>query len=142
MDATQMVEDARILLEQMSESPDTVLTSLDQAEQSTVIAALAGLADRAAAVQTEAELLTVAEAMHRLVEDTPALRALLLPSEEEVAAARAQRTITLADHRATTNTNAHVHAHAAQIRNTMVECRQRLEQALREQTQQEHKNER
>ena len=66
------------LLERMAEEPRTVLETLNPTEQERVITELGVLAERAAGVQAEADLLYVADAVHRMVEETPALGVLLL----------------------------------------------------------------
>src|SRR6266704_1214259 len=121
------VEGALILLEQMSEYPHEVLGKLDVEEQAVVMEMLDALVKQADAVQSEADLLKVADAIYRLVEDRPGLGALLLPEGTDVAKERSQRGVTLDDHLATTGKDAYVQQRAPQMRNALIECRKRLE---------------
>ncbi len=134
MDVEETVRDSQVLLEQMTEEPEAVLEALQPAERTEVVAELHTLSERAARVQTEAELMEVADAVHRLVEETPALAALLLPREigaTRVPKRRKTRKITVDNHKAAYSKDLHAQEHAARIRNRVVECRGQLEQALR-----------
>lgn len=133
MDVEETVRDSQVLLEQMTEEPEAVLEALQPAERTEVVTELRALSGRAAEVQTEAELVEVADAVHRLVEETPALAALLLPKEMDVTRARKRRKtrkITVDQHEAAYSKDLHAQEHAARIRNRVVECRGQLEQAL------------
>src|SRR5436190_17542894 len=102
MNAEQSVEEALILLEQMSEDPNEILQVLDETEQFAMMQDLDVLAERAASIQSGGELLNLADAIHRLVEDRAGLKELLLPKGTDVAEERTQRTVTLAVQQATT----------------------------------------
>jgi hypothetical protein len=136
MNAEESVQASMTLLERMAEEPRAVLETLNPTEQERVITELGVLAERAAGVQAEADLLYVADAVHRMVEETPALGVLLLPDEVPVDAAQEQqpttRKITATYDEAAYRKSRHAQERAAQIRNRVVECRQRLERALRE----------
>ena len=135
MNAEETVRASLTLLEQMSEEPGTVLEALNPTEQERVMTELGVLAERAAGVQAEADLLFVADSVHRLVEEIPALGVLLLPDEMRVDAAQEQRPrtrkVTVNYDQAAYRKSRHAQERAAQIRNRVVECRQRLEKALR-----------
>ena len=60
------------------------MLALDAAEQSAVMQELGTLAERAATIQGGADLLKLADAIFRLVEDRPGIRALLLPEGTDV----------------------------------------------------------
>jgi hypothetical protein len=83
MSVDEAVRNSQALLEQISGQPEAVLAALDPGERVRVVDELSALAERASGVQAEADLLYVAEAVHGLIEETPALAALLLPTETE-----------------------------------------------------------
>jgi hypothetical protein len=139
MKAEQIVEEALILLEQMSEYPNEILQVLDKAERSVVMREMDLLAERAATIQSSDALLSLVDAIYRLVEDQPGLKALLLPEVTDVAEKRAQRTVTMADQLATTDLNAYAQQRAPQIRNAVIEVRAQLEAALQKNTESKHK---
>ena len=139
MNAQQSVEEALILLEQMSEDPNEILQVLDKAEQSAVMQDLDVLAERAATIQSGADLLSLVDAIYRLVEDRPGLKALLLPEGTDVEEEQSQRTVTMGDQQATTELNAYAQSRAPQIHNTVITCRAQLEAALQKKAESEHK---
>ena len=139
MNTEQSVEEALILLEQMSEDPNEILQVLDEAERAAVMKDLDVLAERAATVQSGADLLSLVDAIHRLVEDRPGLKALLLPEGTDVAQERAQRSITLADQQATMGLNEYAQQRAPQMHNAVITCRTQLEAALQKKAESEHK---
>jgi hypothetical protein len=102
MNAEQSVEEALILLEQMSEDPNEILRVLDDAELYSLMKELSVLAEQAATIESSAELLQLADAILRLVEDRSGLRGLLLSEEIDVNKERSQRTITIDYQQATT----------------------------------------
>ena len=122
MNAEDSVRASMTLLEHMSEEPRTVLEALNPTEQERVITELGVLAEQA-------------DSVHRLVEEIPALGVLLLPDEMRVNAAQEQgprtRKITKTYDERAYRKSRHAQERAAQIRNRVVECRQRLEKALR-----------
>lgn len=142
MNEEQIVQNAETLLEQMTEYPNDTLAVLDPAGRKMIVQTLGKLSERAGVVQDEDDLLSVADAIQRLVEDTSALRALLLPEETDIATEQEQRTVTQAHHKAAAEKAErakHIQTRAAQIRNRLVECNQKLEQALRELVDKERK---
>jgi hypothetical protein len=132
MSAAKEVQDSLVLLQQLTRYSKRVLSKLDQAERDKVREELRALDDQTAGVSSEAELLDVADAVHRLVEETPALKTLLLPEEMDVEAAQEERRITLEDYGANPPESRYVQEYAPQIRNHIVECRQELERQLQE----------
>ena len=137
MDTEKTVRESMAMLERMSEAPETVLEALDPAHRDRVITRLGVLADRAAGVQAEADLMYVAGAVRRLVEETPALAAWLMPGEtgEAAQAGPRRRKITFGYDQAAYRKSRYAQEQAAQIRNHVVECRARLESALQERRQ-------
>jgi hypothetical protein len=140
MNPEQSVEEALILLEQMSEVPNEILQVLEEAEQSAVMKDFDVLAKRAATIQNGADLLGLVDAIHCLVEDRPGLKALLLPEGTDVTQERAKRTVTLADQQAAMELNAYAQLRAPQIHNTIITCRRQLEAALQKKVEAEHKS--
>jgi hypothetical protein len=130
VEGPRSVTGALILLGQMSEYPADVLEVLAPAERSAVLAELDTLTERAAAVDSSADLFGLADAVHRLVEDREPLRALLLPAGADVAQEQAQRTVTLADQEATDEFGSYVAELTPQIRNAVTQCRAQLRAAL------------
>lgn len=131
MKADRQVEGALILLAQMSEYPNEVLGVLNVMEQNAVVAALEAWAEQVAVMQNDADLLKLADAIYRLVEDQPGLRALLLPSGTDVAEGQSQRKVTLDAHLATTGEQAYAQKYAPQMRNTVIDFKAQFEAALR-----------
>ena len=125
----RIVDDAEQLLGWICDYPNQVLAALDPAGRETLLDALRELSRQAAAVRGEAVLLELADAIQRLVEETPALRNLLLPEGMDVAAAQSQRAVTLKDHQKAevrAERDQHARECAAQIENIMVEIRTKL----------------
>lgn len=139
MNTQQSVEEALILLEQMSEDPNEILQVLDEAEQSAVMKDLDVLSERAATIQDGADLLSLVDAIYRLVEDRPGLEALLLPEGTDVEEEQFQRTVTLGDQQATMELNAYAQQRAPQIHNAVIECRAQLKAALQKRGESEHR---
>ena len=139
MNTEQSVEEALILLEQMSEDPNEILQVMDEAEQSAMMQDLDMLAERAATIQNGADLLSLVDAIYHLVEDQPGLKALLLLEGTDVEEEQSQRTVTLGDQQATIELNAYAQQRAPQIHNTVIECRAQLKAALQKRGESEHK---
>ena len=98
------------------------------------------LAERAETIQNSADLLSLVDATHRLVEDRPGLKALLLPEGINIEQEQSQRTVTIVDQQATTELNTYIQQWAPQIHNTVIECRAQLEAALKKKEESEHKS--
>jgi hypothetical protein len=139
MNAQQSVEEALILLEQISEDPNEILQVLDEAEQLAMMKNLDILAKRAAIIQSGADLLSLVDAIYRLVESRPGLKALLLPEGTDVEEEQTQRTVNMGDQQATMELNAYAQQRAPQIHNTIITCRTQLEAALQKKVESEHK---
>ncbi len=138
MNTQQNVEETLILLEQMSEYPNEILQVLDEAEHFSVMQDLDVLAERAATIQSGADLLSLVDAIYRLVEGRPGLKALLLPEGTDVEQEQSQRIVTLGDQQATTELNAYAQQRAPQIHNTVINCRTQLAAALQKKAESEH----
>jgi hypothetical protein len=158
MDTEKTVRDGIRLLEQIARNPEDVVEALAPAEGKRTVEKLCVLEEQSAGVQNEAELLALADAVNRLIEETPALAALLLPDEMDVGTAQEVRKITLEDYAADAPESPYVQGYSAQevrkitlesygtgapesryvqeyvpqIRNHIVECRKELERQLRE----------
>jgi hypothetical protein len=138
MNIEQSVEGALSLLEQIRDYPDEVLQELDENEQANVMRELDVLAEQAATLQSDTDLLQLADAIYSLVESQAGLRSLLLPEGTDVAQQLAQRSVTLADYQATTAMDAYVQQWAPQIRNAVIEVGAQLEAALQKKTEAAH----
>ncbi len=138
MNIEHCVEEALILLVQMSEEPNAILQVLDEAEQAAVMRELGVLAAQAAAIHSSADLLKLADAIHCLVEDRPRLGALLLPEGTDVQEERAKRVVAIADQRATAEPNVYVQERAPLIRNAVIESRAQLAAALQKTAEPKH----
>jgi hypothetical protein len=139
MSQEQRVREVLILLLQMSVDAKDVVQVLDEAERSSFIKQLGVLYEQAAAVQSDADLSNLIDAIHRLVEDRPALVSLLLPEGNDAIQQSPLRSVSMADHLATVEPNAYAQARAPQIRNVVIECRTQLEAALQEASEPKHK---
>jgi len=130
MSTEKFMRNVEILLEQMIEEPEAVLEALDPSAQQQFITTLGQLADRATHVDTDADLINLSYDIYALVEGIPELRDLLLPSAVHTETVHKQRKVTLADHQATSVQNQYTQAYAPQVINSVLECRQKLEQRL------------
>jgi hypothetical protein len=139
MNLEQRVREVLILLLQMSEDPIEVVQVLDEAVRSSFIKELGVLGKQAAAIQSGADLSNLIDAIHRLVEDRPALVSLLLPEGNDATQQSPLRSVSMADHLATVEPNAYAQARAPQIHNAIIECRTQLEAALQEASEPKHK---
>jgi hypothetical protein len=149
VDIEKAVRGSIRLLERMAEDPNAVLKALDPEEQDRVMTELRMLADWSTRVRNEADLRNLTDAVHCLIEETPALTAFLSSREGGVTAVqkrRTTRTITsgYTDSRPLGTSGGrtksayeswHVRAHADQIGNHVFNVRQKLEWALRERPQ-------
>lgn len=129
MSIDRQLRTAEILLEQIAEEPEAILRLLQPAERDAVMAELRRLEVQAESVASEESILDVSMGVHELVSMSPSLRRTLLPS---IDIDSPQRQITVMAHQATAERREHVQRQAAQIRNRMLECRKKLEEALRE----------
>jgi len=96
---------------------------------------LRALADRCAEVEDKEALRHATDAVHRLVGETPALGALLLPRETSVTLPRERpttRKVTFEYDQKAYRKSRYAQDRGAQIRNHVVVCRQKLESALQE----------
>ena len=137
MGVAETVQDSEVLLKHLTEEPEVVVEALTLEERARVVSDLHVLADKAAEVRSEADLLYVANAVWLLVKETPTLAALLLPQDAyatETRNRRKRRKVSRAHHEAVQRESRHAQERAAQIRNHIVESHQKLVQALREPT--------
>lgn len=127
MSVEEIVRNSELLLKQLAEEPETVLKALSTAERTGVVSILQDLSIEAAEARSEADLLYVANRVRRLVEKTPALAAQLsLPNLYPTR----RRGVSASNHQAEQRESRYAQERAAQIRNHIVECQQRLSQAL------------
>jgi hypothetical protein len=80
VDADDVVRNAEAMLGKLNRRRDRVLAQLDEEGLTPLARQLDDLVMRATEVQTQGDLIDLARAIHELVEETPALRALLLPT--------------------------------------------------------------
>jgi hypothetical protein len=130
----------------LAEHPKVVLKELSPEEQDRVMAELRALADRSTGVENEADLRNLTDAVHHLVEETPALTAFLSSRERGVRTAQKQPTtrkvpFEYVDSRSPRTSEGRteetyeewqVQAHAIQIGNHVFDVRRKLKKALRE----------
>jgi CHAT domain-containing protein/tetratricopeptide (TPR) repeat protein len=128
---TDIVKGSLDLLEQMTENPDEVRAALDPEERKRVVAELHDLESRAAGVQTNKDLLTLADAVHQLVESTPALADLLLPEEVDAATEQEKRWFYIEDPKPSCEA-LHIQENTTLILNEVHELRWNLEESARE----------
>ena len=140
MSQEQRVREVLILLLQMSEDAKDAVQVLDEAERSSFIKELGVQYEQAAAIQSDADLSNLIDAIHRMVEDRPALVSLLLSQGNDATQQSPLRSVSMADHLATVESNAYAQARAPQIRNAIIECRTQLEAALQEASEPKHKS--
>jgi hypothetical protein len=129
-----LVQDAELLLKQMKGLPKRVLAAVPLARRSDFIAAIDALTENANEVQTEEDLLSLADGIHRLVEGESELQALLLPDGRNVAPTEVARQVTPEDHQKTSGKNEYAQKRAAQIRNSVIDCSNTLKEVLRRET--------
>jgi len=130
MEADSVIQSAEIVIRQMTDNPEEVLAALAPAERALLMEELGRLSARAAAVTSEAGLVALADAICRLVEDSPALRPLFFEAGFDVDKAQARRKVSLAEHEALTGADQYTQARAIQVKNSVIECRDQLQKAL------------
>ena len=91
MGVAETVQDSEVLLKHLTEEPEVVVEALTLEERARVVSDLHVLADKAAEVRSEADLLYVANAVWLLVKETPTLAALLLPQDAYATETRNRR---------------------------------------------------
>jgi hypothetical protein len=128
----QKMEGAMILLDQISEYPNEVMQALDNPEKFAIVKELDALAERAAGIQSSGDLLGLFDAVYNLTIGRAALKALLLPAGDYADEEQLQRRVTLEDQQLTTELNDYAQQVAPQIRNNVVECREKLQALLDE----------
>lgn len=129
----QEVQSSIGLLQRMSEDPKVVLAALNPAERERVITKLGALADQSAGVVAEADLQDVINELYRLVEDTRDLNELLLSQGRRAKPAKKRpttRKITFGYDKRAYDRPSYAQERAAQIRNYVVQCHERLVNAL------------
>ena len=97
MNNTQIMKQAIDLLEQISEDPDYFAQEIGPIDGALVVQTLSALSQQSATMQTEAELLRLCDTMHKLVEELPALRELLLTRQSNVIETQEYRSVTIHD---------------------------------------------
>jgi hypothetical protein len=135
VDSEQRVLGSLTLLEKMAAKPHAVLDVLTLSDQEKIMDQLRVLTEEASGVEAEADLAYVIDKVHLLVAETPALAALLLAQEVRMPVTQDQATtrkVTRKRDLEAYRKSRHAQERAAQIRNHVVECRRRLEQALLE----------
>lgn len=146
MDTEKAVRSSIRLLKWLAENPKAVLKELSPEEQDRVTTELRVLGDRSTGVENEADLRNLTDGVHHLVEETPALSALLSSRERGVRTDQKQPTtrkvsfeyVDLRSPRTSEGRTEgayeewHAQAHANQIGNHVFDVRQKLEKALRE----------
>ena len=132
MNIEQQTEETLSLLTQMSEYPNEVLAKLKhKTERDAMLTALDVLAAQANIAQSDADLLNLTDAIYRLVNDRPGLKALFSLEEAEGVEGREQREVTQADHLAASRQQTYAQTYIPQIRNAVITCHTQLKAALR-----------
>ena len=72
------------LLEQISEDADYMAEEIGPTDGAIVIQRLAALSQQASTIQSESQLLALCDSIHKLAEEMPALRDLLIPEDSDV----------------------------------------------------------
>jgi len=85
MNADEIITSAVMLLQQITDDPDEAQRHLSDAERTGAIATLSSLGEQAAGIHDAAGLLTLADGILRLIEDTPGLRAWLIAKKSDIA---------------------------------------------------------
>ena len=101
MNKTQIMQQAIDLLEQISEDPDYFAEEIGPIDGALVVQSLSALFQQTGTIQTDAQLLTLCDTIHKLVEEVPALRELLLDPQTNVTETQEYRAITINDISAT-----------------------------------------
>lgn len=137
MNAREMVKGSLILLKQMNKHRGEVQTELDPGDRKRVAAKLHDLGKQATEIDDEADLLALADEVHRLVETTPALATLFLPEETDIETEQEKRTI-LMEHSEPSPEALHVQTHKALIDNEIYEIRTSSEEPPQKEETQEN----
>ena len=95
MNNTQIMKQAIDLLEQISEDPDYFAQEIGPIDGALVVQTLSALFQQTATIQTETQLLMLCDTIHKLVEEVPALRELLLAPQTNVTETQEYRAVTI-----------------------------------------------
>lgn len=121
--------DATLLLEQLAEEPEAIVEIVPPDELGTVVSALHSLSEDSRDIVDEDGLLDFSQAVYDVFAKNPALRQALIPETSE---AQTMRKVSVQTHQDLLERNENAQTKVAQIRNRVIECREKLESALQD----------
>ena len=130
MNEKGMLNVVKILLKHMSKYHRRVMDELSPIEKALTVETLAALIEKTRTVQSQADLLALANAIHTLVEEIAGLRDLLLEEHIDIAQAQADRTMMLADIESTEERDKEAMKYASEMENDLVYSHDQLAQSL------------
>ena len=129
MSTETIIEQAELIIKQLAENPRSLRRCLDKATTEQVIAKLTDLSEQAGRVDSETDLLALADGIQRLIEDAPTLKTLFPNLKSD----RGQRELTIAEFNKITadKPKPTTKDKAGQLKNHLTTSREALHKALR-----------
>ncbi|MDM8518750.1 hypothetical protein QUF64_01785 [Anaerolineales bacterium HSG6] len=128
MNEQTIIEQAELIIKQLAENPRSLRRCLDKTTTEQVIAKLTALSEQSGRVDSEADLLALADGIQRLIEDVPTLKTLFPNLKSD----RGQRELTIAEFNKITADKPKPTAKdkAGQLKNHITTSREALRKAL------------
>lgn len=120
MDDVPLVREAGYLLDQLIDYLDNELVTLSPVSQATLVVEANRLARQAESVESESDLLSLADAIHRMIETTPELQRELLPRGRTEASRTVYREVTSETRVKTRPRHEYAALRAAQLHNAVI----------------------
>lgn len=131
MSLEENLRDVTVILSMISDNPGEVLQILSELEKQELLENLERFSLLATAAKSEVDFFHLADQILKTVETSTKLRNLLLPDYFDFIQAQDQRAITLKTHKESSEKTDHAQKKAAQIRNSVITCRDNLIKALK-----------
>lgn len=123
--------DATVMLSVISDNPEDILLVLSEIERQELFESLESFSSMADKAVSEVDILNLTDEILKISEASTKLRTLLLPEDFDFDQAQTQRAITLKTHKESSEKSDHAQKKAAQIRNSVITCRDNLIKALK-----------
>ncbi|MGB0384149.1 MAG: CHAT domain-containing protein [Ardenticatenaceae bacterium] len=130
MNEERMLKEVKIQLKQMKKYHCQVMPALSPIEKALVLDTLAALTQKTRTVQSQADLLSIANAMQTLAEEIAGLRTLLIEEHIDIAQAQAERSMTLDDIESTEEKDQEAMNYAPEMENDLVYVHDKVAQSL------------
>lgn len=130
MSLEESFRDATVMLSMISDNPEDILSVISEIEKQQLLADLEKVISLADTINNEVDFLYFMDNILKIVETSAKLRNLLLPDDFDFTEAQTHRAITLKTHKASEKME-QTQKKVAQIRNSVVTCRENLLRALK-----------